>query len=200
MRSLDAGTHHGKRLSFDDSERWVLGPGLTLAECDLLLKKRTIRTLQLMDVQLINSRISVTGGLEGFVDWSRCRISGCTFTGTFEGNSFGAWPEEYGPGGDLSDCDFSGSSLRGCQFLGIDVGSLVFPKWPNFTILDPVPREKELLAAGWPGKLAFWVEGAVLCPETTVAISYDARDLVAGFDCDLDTLREHLRQLGGVLM
>ena len=200
MRSLDTGTHQGERLAFDGSERWVLGPGLRLVDCDLLLDKCTVRTLQMKDVQLINCRINVTGGLEGVVDWCRCKVVGCTFVGTFEGNSFGAWPEEYGSGGDISDCDFSASSLRGCQFLGVDVTSLTFPKWPHFTILDPVRREKELLNASWPGKLAFWIEDAVLCPKEVTAISYDARDLIPGFDCDLETLHEHLRELGGVLM
>jgi hypothetical protein len=200
MKTLDAGVYQGQTLVFHGGDRWVVGPGVRFENCQIALNECTSRTVQFLGGQFVNCRIVVTEGLVGFGDWCRCQVVGCTFAGTLEDNCFGLWSDEYGPNGGMSNCDFSEAGLRGCQFLGVDVTSLVFPKWPYFTLLDPVVREAELLGFEWPGKLSFWIEGAVLSPEATVAVSYDARDLVPGFDCSLEEIREHLQRLGGVLM
>ena len=200
MNTLIEQTIRGKNLRFDSTDRWVLGPRLVLEQCHIILDRCTWRTLQLQDLRFVDCTIEVRGGLKNFTDWCKCQLIGCRLTGTLDGNSFGDWPDEHGGGGGISDCDFSQSNLTGCQFLGVAMDSLTLPTWPNFTILDPVGREQELTGTKWPGKLDFWIEGVVLCPEPTTALSCNAVDVVKGFDCDVEVLRRKLQYLRGVLM
>lgn len=200
MQALNNQTVSATKLVFDSTERWILGPQLTLDHCHIVLKGSTWRTLQLRDVRLVDCTIEASTELKDFTDWCKCQLVRCRFLGTFVGNSFGEWIDEHGSGGGLVDCDFFESRLVDCQFIGVDVVSLRMPPWPFCTLMDPVGREEELMSATWPGKLGFWVEAVVMCPEEATAVTFDAKQVAEGFDCELDVLHEYLQQLGGVLM
>ena len=54
--------------------------------------------------------------------------------------------------GSIEDCDFTEARLDGCRIMGCDPATLRFPKWPCFTILDPIGRARELDSVQWPGR------------------------------------------------
>ncbi|MET0401389.1 MAG: hypothetical protein ABW123_03255, partial [Cystobacter sp.] len=53
--------------------------------------------------------------------------------------------------GSIEDCDFSEARLDGCRFMGCEPATLRFPKWPCFTILDPIANSEKLSQVQWPG-------------------------------------------------
>jgi hypothetical protein len=96
------------------------------------------------------------------------------------GCDFGHWPD-YSEGarhGSIEDCDFTEARLDGCRIMGCDPSTIRFPKWPCFTILDPVRRARELSSLQWPGGFRpIIVEGEYRDPPSTMAVTFYAPSL-----------------------
>ena len=138
----------------DKGSIYFLGRNLTLRNCTLVLKVPS-RNLSIDGVRFIDCTIEVMQELKNNQDWIRASLKGCRFKGRLSGCDFGHWPE-YGKEpeyqlGSIEECDFSEARLDGCRIMGCDPGTLRFPKWPSFTILDPIGRAPELLSVKWPG-------------------------------------------------
>ncbi|MBN1208663.1 MAG: hypothetical protein JXB05_27630 [Myxococcaceae bacterium] len=179
------------------TEVYYLGHDLTLRHCSIIVKVPA-RALIIARSKLIDCTIDVKKELKGF-RWETNLLQGCRFTGRFFGNDFGPRPDSLHPG-FIEDCDFSAAHLDGCRFLGCDASTLRFPRWPCFTILDPVRRYRELRAAPWPGDIGrIKVEGFAMAPPTTVAVTYSAPELAKRFSTTPEAIRATLEKLDGVL-
>ncbi|WNG59632.1 hypothetical protein F0U59_36630 [Archangium gephyra] len=144
-----------ERLELTDKEaNYILGPNLTLKNCTLVLKVPA-RRLSLKQAQFIDCTFEVKQELKNDQGWLAASLKGCRFKGRLSGCDFGHWPEysnlPWYQHGAIKDCDFSEARLDGCRFMDCDPHSLRYPKWPCFTILEPIRRASELLSVKWPG-------------------------------------------------
>ncbi|OJH36210.1 pentapeptide repeat-containing protein [Cystobacter ferrugineus] len=183
----------------DKGALYFLGSNLTLRNCTLVLKVPT-RNLSIDGVRFIDCTFEVKQELKNHQDWIRASLKGCRFRGRLYGCDFGHWPD-YGTGwehGAIEDCDFTEARLDGCRIMGCDPASLRFPRWPCFTILDPIKRARELTSVQWPGRFgSVVIEDLYDQPPSTKALTlfapaeakrYDAtpeefRAVIEKFDC-----------------
>ncbi len=172
-----------------------LGPSLTLRRCTLVLNVPTKRLL-VPGARLIDCTIEVKQRLKG-LSWENAFLKGCRFTGALSGCDFGRWPDLPGVGG-IEDCDFASAHLHGCRFIGCDAGTLRFPSWPCFTLLEPVRRLSELSALPWPGELHLLVKSLARNPDSLAAVTYSATDLAKEFEVSETDIRATLERLDGV--
>ena len=138
----------------DKNSLYYLSTNLTLKNCTVVLKV-SAKNLIINQARFINCTFEVKQELKNHQDWITAHLKGCRFKGRLSGCDFGHWPE-YGnepefQQGSIEDCDFTEARLDGCRFMGCDPHSLRYPKWPCFTILDPIRRAPELLSVKWPG-------------------------------------------------
>src|SRR5689334_14924070 len=155
------------------------------------------RDLIIPQARFIDCTFIIKKQLKSF-RWDTAHLQGCRFKGHFRGNDFGEWPSAPGKG-SLKDCDFSAARLDECRFLGCDVTTLRFPRWPCFTILHPYARHRELAMVPWPGDIGridaeFWAE----TPATTVAMTYSAPDLAKRSGTTPEAIQAVLDKLDGV--
>jgi hypothetical protein len=177
----------------DKGSIYFLGHNLTLKNCTLVLKVPA-RQLFIHDVRFIGCSFEVKQELKNYQEWIRASLKGCRFKGRLWGCDFGHWPE-YGSEpeyqfGSIEDCDFTEARLDGCRFHGCDPATLRFPKWPCFTILDPIGRAPELRSVQWPdlfGRVI--VKNLHTHPPSTVALTFFA----PGEARRLETTEEELR-------
>lgn len=185
-----------ERLELQPGVVYFLGPGLTLRNCTLVLKVSS-RNLIIPEARFTHCTFDVKKELKNF-NWEHALLEGCRFTGRLMGNDFGRWPDSR-PGGGIKDCDFSGAQLDACRFLDCDVNSLHLPRWPCFTILDPVRRSGELSAVQWPSDIGLIARGFAKAPPSTVAVTYLAPALAKRRDTTPEAIRATLEKLDGVL-
>ena len=144
-----------ERLELTDKEaHYFLGPNLTLRNCTIILKVSR-QTPDPQRARFIDCTFEVKQELKNHQDWVGASLKGCRFKGRLSGCDFGHWPE-YSSGpwcqhGSIEDCDFTEARLDGCRIMGSDPATIRFPKWPCFTILDPIGRARELNSVQWPG-------------------------------------------------
>jgi hypothetical protein len=175
-----------ERLELTDKGAiYFLGRNLTLRNCTLVLKVAA-SNLFIRDVRFIDCSFEVKQELKNHQQWIRASLKGCRFKGRLSGCDFGHWPEygnepEYQMGA-IEDCDFSEARLDECRFHGDDPRTLRFPKWPCFTLLDPVRRADELRNLKWPDRFGRSLaslldqspEKRIKHPRSTMALSYYA--------------------------
>jgi len=156
----------------DKGSLYFLGRNLTLNNCTLVLKVAA-RNLLIRNVRFIGCTFEVKQELKNH-DWSHAFLRGCRFSGRLSGCDFGH-RSPLTPGrenGGIEDCDFSDARLDGCRFHGCDPRRLRFPKWPCFTLLDPIGRARELNSVEWPGTFgSVTVEHLSTQPPSTVAVT-----------------------------
>jgi hypothetical protein len=140
----------------DKGSLYFLGSGLTLRNCTVVVKVSG-RNLFLTGARFINCTFEVKQELKNHQAWVAASLKGCRFKGRLTGCDFGHWPEYSSlPGyqhGSIEDCDFTEARLDACRIMGCDPSTIRFPKWPCFTILDPIGRAPELRGLTWPGPL-----------------------------------------------
>ncbi|WNG61083.1 hypothetical protein F0U59_45020 [Archangium gephyra] len=175
-----------QRLELTDKNSiYFLGPNLTLRNCTVVLKV-SARNLLITRVRFIDCSFEVKQELKNHQQWIGASLKGCRFKGRLSGCDFGHWPE-YGTEpeyqlGSIEDCDFSEARLDHCRFHGDDPRSLRFPKWPGFTILEPIRRVAELRDLAWPEQFGSSLlslldqspEKRIKHPRSTMALSFYA--------------------------
>ncbi|WNG18288.1 hypothetical protein [Cystobacter fuscus] len=191
-----------ERLELSDKNSlYFLGPNLSLRNCTVVLKV-SARNLIIIGARFIDCTFEVKQELKNHQQWVKASLKRCRFKGRFSGCDFGHWPD-YGTGceyGAIEDCDFTEARLDGCRIMGSDPATLRFPKWPCFTLLDPIGRARELNSVQWPGRFgSVVIEDLYDQPPSTKALTlfapseaqrYDAnpeefRAIVERFDCIL---------------
>ncbi|WPB80669.1 hypothetical protein KYC5002_16200 [Archangium violaceum] len=187
-------TFENERLELTDKDSlYFLGPNLTLHNCTVVLKVPA-RRLRILGARFINCTFEVKQELKNHQDWITASLKGCRFKGRLSGCDFGHWPE-YGNEpeyqlGSIEDCDFSEACLDGCRIMGSDPRTLRFPKWPCFTILDPIGHSHQLNSIEWPGRFGLVViEDLPTRPPSTRAITYHAPSIARRFETTPEALR-----------
>jgi len=171
-----------ERLELTDKEaHYFLGPNLTMKNCTLVLKVSG-RRLFFDGARFVNCTFELKQELKNHQQWVAASLKGCRFKGRLTGCDFGHWPEYSSlPGfqhGSIEDCDFSEARLDACRIMGADPTTFRFPKWPCFTILNPLERARELNSVEWPGGFRpVFVDGEYREPPRTTAVIFYAPTL-----------------------
>jgi hypothetical protein len=187
----------------DKTAHYFLGPNLTLKNCILVLKV-SARRLFFDGARFINCTFEVKQELKNHQQWLTASLKGCRFKGRLSGCDFGHGPE-YGSDpeyqqGSIEDCDFSEARLDGCRIMGSDPATLRFPKWPCFTLLDPIRHAPELRSVTWPGRFGrIVIEDLHNRPPSTRAITYYAPSLEKLHATPSDELRAVIKQFDCIL-
>ncbi|ATB38178.1 hypothetical protein CYFUS_003611 [Cystobacter fuscus] len=180
----------------DKGSLYFLGSGLTLRNCTVVVKVSG-RNLFLTGSRFIDCSFEVKQELKNHQQWVKASLKGCRFKGRLTGCDFGHWPD-YGTGwehGAIEDCDFTEALLDGCRIMGADPTTLRFPKWPCFTILDPIRRARELNSVQWPGGFRpIIVEGQYRDPPCTTAVTLYAPSLAKRRETTEDAFRAAIEQ------
>jgi hypothetical protein len=106
--------------------------------------------------------------------WTSMRFEGCRFKGRYSGVGFGqrVGVDRWWEHGGIENCDFSEARLDLCSFHGCDMRTIRLPKWPSFTIVDPLTHGRELLSVPWPGDFnPVILEGPLKESEDTAAVT-----------------------------
>jgi hypothetical protein len=186
-----------ERLFLDSpTELYYLGHNLTLRNCTLVIRVPA-RALVIARARLIDCTLEVKRELKNF-RWESAHLKGCRFKGRFSGNDFGEWPSTPGQG-SIEDCDFSEARLDATRFLGCDIRTIRLPRWPCFTIFDPVRRSRELRTLPWPGDIGpITVEGFAENPPSTVALAFSAPELAKRRGTTPEAIKAVVEKLDGV--
>jgi len=177
----------------DKTAHYFLGPNLTLRHCTLVLKV-SARRLFFERVRFIECAFEVKQELKNHQQWISASLEGCRFKGRLTGCDFGHWPE-YGSEpayqfGSIKDCDFSEARLDACRIMGCNPATLRFPKWPYFTILDPIRRAAELREVKWPGLVGDVIMDELHThPSPTKALTYSASILAERLETTIEDIR-----------
>ncbi|QDT25651.1 hypothetical protein [Gimesia panareensis] len=198
MNQLQQDTIEDTELVLDDKEQHYLGPSLVLNRCQIILRTNA-NALTITDVRISDCHIEAKKKLTNFQMWCAAKLRGCTFAGWYVGNDFGHWAEQ-NPNGAIEDCDFSKAILDGCRFMDCNAESIVFPKWPCFTILHPAQHRKEIELVDWPGTLRIWANVVAASLDITTASVGYAPTVAKQFDSTEDELRSTLEGMNCVKM
>jgi hypothetical protein len=181
----------------DKGSLYFLGSNLTLRNCTVVLKV-SARNLFLTGARFIDCVFEVKQELKNHQAWVKASLKGCRFKGPLSGCDFGHWPG-YARGwehGAIEDCDFTEARLNACRFMGCDPATIRFPRWPCFTILDPIARAPELRSVKWPdlfGRVV--VQELHNEPPPTVAVSYHAPTVARQLETTPEELRAVIEKL-----
>ncbi|OJH37047.1 hypothetical protein [Cystobacter ferrugineus] len=187
----------------DKNSLYFLSTGLTLRNCTVVLKVPASR-LVIKQATFIDCTFEVKQELKNHQQWISAALKGCRFKGRFSGCDFGHWPE-YGSDpwfqfGSIEDCDFTEAQMTGCRIMGSDPATLRFPKWPCFTILDPIGRSRELNSVQWPGQVGpIVIETLRKQPPGTVALTEDAAAIAKRFDTTPEELQAVIQKFDCIL-
>ena len=187
----------------DKGSLYFLGRNLTLKNCTLVLKVAA-SNLFIREVRFINCAFEVKQELKNHQDWIRASLKGCRFKGRLSGCDFGHWPE-YGSEpqyqfGSIEDCDFTEARLDGCRIMGCDPATVRFPKWPCFTIMDPVRRAPELRGLTWPGRYGELIRDMLpKHPPLTRALTYYAPSAAKLVETTPEELRAVIEKFDGII-
>ena len=182
----------------DKNSLYYLSTGLTLRHCTVVLKVPASRLI-IKQATFIDCTFEVKQELKNHQDWVCASLKGCRFKGRFSGCDFGYWPE-YGSDpwyqhGSIEDCDFTEARLDGCRIMGCDPATLRFPKWPCFTIIDPIGRARELNSVQWPGRFgSIVIEDLHERPPSTRAVTYYAPALEKQYETPPEELKALLER------
>jgi hypothetical protein len=186
----------------DKGSLYFLGANATFRNCTLVLKVSGRNLSFDQETRFIDCTFEVKQELKNHQQWVFASLKGCRFKGRLSGCDFGHWPSysERAGHGSIEDCDFSEARLDACRFMGCDPATLRFPKWPCFTILDPVGRAAELRGIQWPGALGDILPDTLhKNPPTTRALTYYAPAAARLLECTPEELRAVIEKLDGIV-
>ena len=191
----------GERLVLDSkTELYYLGHNLTLRNCTVIMRVAT-RALVIARVHFMDCIINVRQELRNF-RWTHASLKGCLFKGRLSGADFGYWRGSAATWehASIADCDFSGARLDCCRFHECDTRTLKFPRWPCFTILDPIGNSHKLRRVEWPGIFGdIVVENLHTDPPSTVALTYHAPSVAKRNDTTAEALRAVLEKFDCII-
>ena len=185
----------------DKNSLYYLSTHLTLKNCTVVLKVPA-RNLVINQARFIDCTFEVKQELKKKQTWVLASLKGCKFKGNLSDCDFGHWPG-YAPGwehGSIEDCDFSEARLDGCRIMGCDPATVRFPKWPCFTLLDPVQNSRALKSATWPGRFGrIVIDDLATYPTGTRALTFHAPSQAKYFDITPEALQAVIQQFDCIL-
>jgi len=176
----------------DKGSLYFFGSNVTFRNCTLILKVSGRNLLFDEGTRFIDCTFEVKQELKNHQQWVFASLKGCRFKGRLTGCDFGHWPDysKRAVHGSIEDCDFTEARLDGCRIMGCDPATLRFPKWPCFTLLDPIGRATELRGARWPGLVgSVTMDELHTQPAPTRALTYHAPSIARRLETTEDELR-----------
>jgi len=140
--------------------------------------------------------------LKNHQQWVFASLKGCRFKGRLTGCDFGHWPDysERAMHGSIDGCDFSEARLDACRIMGSDPATIRFPKWPCFTILNPIERAQAINSVEWPGG---WcpvsVEGRYRDVPSTKAVTFYAPSIAKRWETTEEELRATIERFDWII-
>lgn len=108
---------------------------------------------KIVDANFLNCRIHVKEPISN-VQFLESVFERSTLSGRFTGCSFGfRRAVSQSPNAYYRNCDFSGAVLDACCFFTGDTETVIWPKWPNVTVLNPRQNEKDWNSILFPNEL-----------------------------------------------
>ncbi|WP_052519752.1 hypothetical protein [Archangium violaceum] len=181
----------------DKGSLYFLGSNVTFRNCTLVLKVSGRNLIFDQGTRFIDCTFEVKQELRNHQDWVFSSLKGCRFKGRLTGCDFGHWPEysERAGHGSIQDCDFTEARLDACRIMSCDPATIRFPRWPCFTILDPIGRAPQLRGVTWPGLVGdVIVEELHTHPVPTRALTYYAPVLAERLEASLEEIRTVIEQ------
>lgn len=175
-------------------EEHTLGPKLKLQQCKVI-SDCSEKFLFIVGLTMEGGAFVQKRKLTDF-HFERAHFKGVEFEGHYVGCDFGNWdsPEK----ASVKDCDFEKSILEDCRFLNCDPGGIKFPKWPCFTIINPVAAAKYVASKDWPEEVEIMLDVYTdVDPECVASCGY-AKPLAKDTGLSLEELRELLTPIPGM--
>jgi uncharacterized protein YjbI with pentapeptide repeats len=183
-------------LVLPDNEMNILGPELMVSNCSITIRCAA-GSLVIPGARFVDCQVTAKRKLSNFA-FDYAGLVNVKFYGRFDGCDFGSWTGV--KQAEVRNCDFSEADLRECRFINCDPDTLVFPKWPCFTILQPHSRLQAFLSQSWPTeKLRLVMQSYVSNDPRCSALTGHA-DILKKYGGDTDTLRTILSRLNGVIL
>jgi len=180
----------------------AFGPNLTLRRCTVVVRVPGSRLI-VRQPRLIDCTIEFKQEQRNHRGWVSAALKGCRVKGRLIGCDFGPFPG-YSTGGEhgqVEDCDFSEARLDGCRFHGCDIRTVRLPRWPCFTIIDPLGNAAALNRLNWPGRFGrVIIEGLPKAPPSTVAVTWHAPSVTKGLDTTAEELRTILEGIDCIIL
>ena len=186
----------------DKGSLYFFGSNVTFRNCTLVLKVSGRNLLFDDGTRFIDCTFEVKQELKNHQQWVFASLKECRFKGRLTGCDFGHWPgySERARHGSIEDCDFTEARMNGCRIMGSDPATIRFPKWPCFTILDPIGKSRELNSVQWPGQVGpIVIETLRKQPPGTVALTEDAVSIAKRFDTTPEELRVVIEKFDCIL-
>ncbi|WP_434388153.1 hypothetical protein [Melittangium boletus] len=182
---------------------YILGPNLTLTNCTLVLKVPS-RRLSIKQARFIDCTFEVEHELKNYQGWLAASLRGCRFNGNLTGCDFGHWPEymdlPWYQHGAIEDCDFTEARLDACRLMSADPKSIRFPKWPCFTILDPIGQSAGLQEFRWPGPMGGLIRNMLpKHPPRTTALTYYAPSAARLVETTPENIKAVIKRFDGII-
>jgi hypothetical protein len=186
-------------LLLTDQEMNDIGPGVVVRRSRIILQLHAKSLMLIKDVKFIDCDITTKRELRDFL-WHSAFLQGCRFHGRFLGNCFGQRLDGGSRNGGVERCDFSDAILDLCAFYGCDPASIVFPKWPGFTLLYPWKLGDEMTHLEWPGKLGRWAKIVTSYPHAKkVASTGYAPSMMKRYEVSEEELTQAISRLPNII-
>jgi hypothetical protein len=195
---------HGEQIDLTCKTNQLIyfGPNLTLHQCTVVVRVPSSR-LVVRQPRLIGCTLEFKQEQRNHRGWVSAALKGCRIEGRLTGCDFGPFPG-YSTGGEhgqLEDCDFSSARLDGCRFHGCDIRTMQLPRWPCFTLIDPIANAATLSQQNWPGRFGqVIIEDLAKEPPSTVAVTWYAPAVMKGLQATPEELRIVLERCENVIM
>ncbi|HEX8822230.1 MAG TPA: hypothetical protein VF794_20050, partial [Archangium sp.] len=186
----------------DKGSLYFLGSNVMFRKCTLVLKVSGRNLIFDQGTRFIDCTFEVKQELKNHQDWVFASLKGCRFKGRLSGCDFGHWPSysERAGHGSIEDCDFTEARMDGCRIMGSDPATIRFPKWPCFTILDPIGRASELRGVKWPGLFGrVTVDELHTQPAPTQSLTYHAPSIAKRMETTEEELRAVIEKFDCIL-
>ncbi len=138
-------------------------------------------------------------------NWQQHNVifDGVKFKGSFKGCEFGGLIEdlnhEYKMYGYLANCDFSEAKIHQSRLFHADIDSVIFPKFPHYTILHPHQQKDNIAQIDCHPHLKTIKKLIVKAPSEETARIYNAEMIAKKEKIDVNEVRKFFEQIENVI-
>lgn len=185
-----------QKVVLTDNEVNVLGPDLILDECSVC-SECSAEALVIAGLRMNGGVFEQKSPLSNF-HFERAHLDGVSFFGSYSGCDFGDWDTDQNS--SIANANFANARLDGCRFLNCDARTILFPRWPCFTIIDPSAARQFVMLQAWPGRLGGVLDLYTDQDPECMAITGDAERIAKKYGLSLLDLKKSLETIPGILL
>jgi hypothetical protein len=187
-----------QHLILATKEDYLLGPDLMLRECTIEINCPA-EQVTLLHTTFDACSLAINKRFTNF-EWFPARFQNCVFGGDLVGLRFGAMPDdEIDSFGGVANCSFENAVLHFTDFLNVDLSTVLLPRWPCFTILNPAART-DLASLPWPAQTHILMETYMESSIDTAGITAHAPEVVRQFGSSEGELKAFLEGMPDVIL